>query len=415
MSEREIEWFNRFFPTGRSVAVLVKPERFKPTLFAFVVRNDDGSLQHNAPEDAIILPLAGRPKGAQPDQPEGKPVPSLAAPIITSPLPATPPSKKPDPPPPAAEPPPPTIIQAPPLKPTVEAAQAVTMQAPAVTEETLEMPRTAVIPPVTLGAPIPEPASVPMPVAEPARPVPAVTRPAPEPPPVAKPFEEPVAAAAPFRATVRIAQPPAETPTRIVPSRGVETRPVTSAAVDKPVTEKPAPEKVAAEAASASKPPTATDEIWRQRVEALPLRPAPPVLTGKSSTSVQEAPPVRRRAEVTQVRSHSRLAVFILVAALLGCLVGYWAYLRLPSAVIPLSVRQQAAGLIVSWPPDQTQHASQATIQVGGAQPVSLSPEERVAGQVAIAADGSDIRIELIARHWPRDSRGIVRFIRPAK
>jgi hypothetical protein len=41
-----------------------------------------------------------------------------------------------------------------------------------------------------------------------------------------------------------------------------------------------------------------------------------------------------------------------------------------------------------------------------------LTPEERVAGRVEISAL-TDMKVELIARNWIHDSRGIVRFIKP--
>lgn len=103
-----------------------------------------------------------------------------------------------------------------------------------------------------------------------------------------------------------------------------------------------------------------------------------------------------------------------LIAALLGCSVGYYAYLQLPPPVIPLTVRPQGGSLVVTWPAAQTEHVTQATLQIGPSQPVLLSPAERSTGQAAVAANGNDIKIELVAHHWPRDSRGIVRFVRSA-
>jgi hypothetical protein len=40
-----------------------------------------------------------------------------------------------------------------------------------------------------------------------------------------------------------------------------------------------------------------------------------------------------------------------------------------------------------------------------------LSSEEKAAGQVEVGAS-PDIKVELIARNWMRDSRGIVRFVK---
>ncbi len=44
LTEREAELFRRFFPEPKRVTVLVKPERFKPTRFAFLVRGNTGSV-----------------------------------------------------------------------------------------------------------------------------------------------------------------------------------------------------------------------------------------------------------------------------------------------------------------------------------------------------------------------------------
>ena len=42
MTDREAELFRRFFPEPKRVTVLVKPERFKPTRFAFLIRSTAG-------------------------------------------------------------------------------------------------------------------------------------------------------------------------------------------------------------------------------------------------------------------------------------------------------------------------------------------------------------------------------------
>ncbi len=60
LSHREIEWFDQIFPELGQVTVLVKPERFQPTRFGFVVRTA-GALNFDARHEAIILPLSGRP------------------------------------------------------------------------------------------------------------------------------------------------------------------------------------------------------------------------------------------------------------------------------------------------------------------------------------------------------------------
>jgi len=92
--------------------------------------------------------------------------------------------------------------------------------------------------------------------------------------------------------------------------------------------------------------------------------------------------------------------------------VGYWAYLQLPPPVIPLAVRTQQETLLISWPPAQTRTSAYVAIRVNDGGPVALSPAEKLAGQTSIVNGSGDVKIEVIAQHWLRDSRGIVRFIR---
>ncbi len=108
----------------------------------------------------------------------------------------------------------------------------------------------------------------------------------------------------------------------------------------------------------------------------------------------------------------AQFALVLLVAALLGCCVGYWAYLQLPAAIIPLSVHVQQDALLISWPSEQTRTSAYAAIRVDDAQPVALSSAEKEAGQTSIVSSGDDVKIEVLAQHWLRDSRGIVRFVK---
>ena len=95
----------------------------------------------------------------------------------------------------------------------------------------------------------------------------------------------------------------------------------------------------------------------------------------------------------------------------MGCAVGYWGYLQLPSPIIPLKAHGLSRTVLVSWPPEDTRNAVYAAIRVNDATPFLLSAEEKATGQVELAQP--DIKVELIARNWMRDSRGIVRFVKP--
>ncbi len=75
MTDREAAIFDRFFPGRRQFTLLVRPERFQATKFAFLVRDADGRVERDGTTDAIILPLPGRPgRGGE------SPVASIAAP-----------------------------------------------------------------------------------------------------------------------------------------------------------------------------------------------------------------------------------------------------------------------------------------------------------------------------------------------
>jgi hypothetical protein len=437
MSDREVLWFDRFFPEPGKVAVLAKPERFQATRFSFVVRGQDGQLQRAAAAHAIILPLTGRARAPQDAQIEDGLIPSVPAPTA-------PPSARP-----AA--PPQSTVAAQPVEPAAPAKPPEPAPSPV-------FPPPVEPPPPVVSAPTPEriafaPEPPPQPAAppqQPAVPPPVVPQ---TPPPVA--HQSPPPAAKPPDTPSRIVPPPPPRASPPVRPHGLETRPLTpppatSVPPKTPEREQPSPKwpvvpkapvpppvtspsisppggqpahaamdetvempRIPVPIAPEVKPATQADQVWRQRVEALPLRPAPPSISPKSHPIAHE-PGTTTRGLDTARSARPRLAFMFLLAALLGCSVGYYAYLQLPPPVIPLSVRPQGDSLVVSWPAAQTAHVNEATLQVGPSQPVLLSPAERSAGQMAVAAHGNDVKIELVAHHWPRDSRGIVRFVRPA-
>jgi hypothetical protein len=108
----------------------------------------------------------------------------------------------------------------------------------------------------------------------------------------------------------------------------------------------------------------------------------------------------------------ARLVMVLPLAALLGCLVGYVAYLQVPSPIIPLTVKGRGQTVVVTWPAEETRSAVYAVVRVDDSTPVMLTPEERIAGRVEVTAS-ADMKVELIARNWIHDSRGIVRFVKP--
>lgn len=257
MSDREALWFDTLFPDPGSLTVLVKPERFQPTHFGFLLRRPDGQVERDATASAVILPLSGQVANAG----------ELASPSIPAPK----------------------MVDQPQVNPP---------------EQWQPKPST--------GGP---------------------TR-------VRTPYSEPVA-------------------------------PV-------PVT-----------------PP-------------LPRVPDPSLAFPYASLAQTRA----RSGKRPNSRSALRSAAILVAAAVLGCIVGYWAYLQLPSPVIPVKVREQGAQLVVEWPSAQTGDVEYAALQINNGQWITLSPEQKSAGRATVTAPPGDVQIDLLAKHWLRDSRGIVRYIR---
>ena len=110
-----------------------------------------------------------------------------------------------------------------------------------------------------------------------------------------------------------------------------------------------------------------------------------------------------------------RLVLVLLLAAVLGCAVGYWAYGQLPAPTVPLSVRSETSGLVVTWPIEQTRRAPYAAIRVNDGAQQALSTDEKTVGAARITPpSASNVKVELIVQHWMRDSRGIVRYLSAA-
>lgn len=297
VNERDRALFNEFFPVPGKLLLLVKPERFQPTRFAFLLRGGDGKLEGDREDNAVILPGSART-----DRPSG-PMPAIPAP-----------APRPAPPPRVAQP----------------------SRASEASASVSEPP-----------APVRERPSPPKPVAAEALPI-----------------------ASPPRPHLRM-ESAAE-----APALGNETPVLPS-----------------------------VDEIRRRRAEA--LRDADPFDT--RSTHREIAQTIHRQGR----RSNARLAVVLFIAAALGCVVGYFLYLQLPSAVIPLNVQKARSLLLVSWPPEQTRDAVYAALRVDDGDPIPLSSQQKADGQTAIRLSSGNMKIELVAQHWMRDSRGMLRYVEP--
>jgi hypothetical protein len=92
--------------------------------------------------------------------------------------------------------------------------------------------------------------------------------------------------------------------------------------------------------------------------------------------------------------------------------VGWLASLQIPSPIIPLTVKNEGPNLVVSWPAEQTRNAVYAAVRLDDGTPEMLTTEEKNAGRVKIEAS-TERKVELIARNWIHDSRGIVHYVKP--
>jgi hypothetical protein len=332
--ERELVLFDYFFPEPGMLTVMVKPERFQPTRFTFLVRDREGKIARDAGPQAVILPLPGRATSSA-DQS----VPATPAPVTSSAAPQLVDSQDP----PELQADAPTL---PAILPVAKAEAPVAKALEDVSETPIETP-------------------------------------------VERPIEMP------SWGKLDLAQVPLAFDTVAVPPA--------------PKLEDE-PERLSQLAvAPSSAALVSTKKPSRRAQQSSIRRGAPP-----PGTVPQLPDPYEQLELLTKKKPPStglRLFLVLPLAALLGCAVGYWGYLQLPSPIIPLKARGLSRSVLVSWPPEDTRNAVYAAIRVNDATPLLLSSEEKASGQVEVGAS-PDIKVELIARNWMRDSRGIVRFVK---
>ena len=350
MNDRETVLFGQLFPGPGRVLLLIKPERFQATRFAFFWRDGNGRVDPEGAANAIILPLPGRAGHST----QG-PAASIPAPVQS-------------------------------VAPTAPAAQT----APFVP---------AVAPPPVPPPPVPPPTPAPAPVAP-------------------TPYVAPPDAAAPSFWRDVPAQPPQQEPVVWIQEPRIQEPRIPEPRIDQP------PAGPLQEQASAVVPSAAPSdalpsiaEIKRRRSENLQAPGADGSRSGK--------PRITQKMSRGGRPSPLRLILLLLLAGGLGCAVGYFAYLQLPSATIEMTVRREPAptavsgklgaavsSLIVSWPPEQTRDAIFASIRVDDGEATPLSTEQKTAGRALLPVRSDNVKIELIAQRRWRDSRGIVRYVR---
>jgi hypothetical protein len=338
LTDREAELCETYFTRRGMLTVLVKPERFQPTRFGFLVRGKEGGIPRDATQSAIILPLPGRIARSTAGPVASIPAPALSAATARRAL-------EPD----GRDNPPELAASASVGTRLAEAAPAsVPITANEAGEELSQDRPPRRLRHLTLDQVVPEPEEAEEDEAIPAKPVSAAEA---------------------------------------------------SALVDAPAARRGPPESLrrAPRGAASSE-------------SALSLHRAP-----QDENATQLPDPYRQMELLDKKRPTSTAARFVMVlplAALLGCVVGYVAYLQVPSPVIPLTVKGKGETVVVTWPADQTRSAVYAAVRVDDSTPVMLTPEERAAGRVEVTSS-ADMKVELIARNWIHDSRGIVRFIKP--
>jgi hypothetical protein len=317
LTDREVELFDHYFAKPGMLTVLIKPERFQPTRFGFLVRGRDGSMPRDANDSAVILPLAGRSA-----RNSNEAVASIPAPALNA----------------------------------GTARREMEVELP---EEYLEN--------------------------EGAGRSSAVANLPPAPPVIAD--DEPGSPAP--RRHRRL------TLDHVRPKEGEEDIPPVTAAQTASGQELE-PMRLGAMAAHASETALAPHSREDQDADSL-------------------SDPYKQIALLNKKKAPSRAARLVMVlplAALLGCMVGYVAYLQVPSPIIPLTVKSKGQTVIVTWPAEETRSAVYAVVRVDDSTPVMLTAEERIAGRVEVTTS-ADMKVELIARNWIHDSRGIVRFVKP--
>jgi len=391
MGEKEAALFSRYFPDPGKIAVLIKPERFQPTRFGFLVREANGQIKTDASEQAIILPLSGRGSGVRSGS---GPIPSIAAPVRPEPTAKPAATTKP------AVPAKPARDRGPQV-PETSSAQPQPRTEP--TTRTQPAPRDVPVAPPDLQPIAPPPKLEPQ--IEPDRipqrsrlwtpgPVPSNGGETHKPPTETRPFR-------PHPEPQDLGQKDTSGPAHIEPP-ATETRPTRIAPQPSPAGPDHEVDPPGNSTATPATPLPSLEEIRKRRASD-----SPPV-------AHEERPRSRRTQPLLSEPKiwNLRLTAVLILAAALGCGVGYLGYLQLPSAIIPLKVRKRPSTLIVSWPPEQTRDAVYASIRVDDGQPMALTTEEKASGVTEVKSGAGNIKIELISKHWMRDSRGIVRYIK---
>lgn len=381
LREREIELFDELFPSPRQVTMLVKPEKFKPTRYGFLVRPRHSRLIDPVCLDHFILPLTARPGeqfvGAAPVSVRSTPMAGPTGKDQVEALPAAPNAAAPE--------------QAPPPLPkAVKIAVRVQDDSPS-----------------------------------------GIT---------SAPIDETVAPAEPEMAnnSMKQWQQVVEKATDTVdgvktPAQVEATLPVASENAKPAVSEEIGPDTAGA---VFGQPPPASPEavlLSEMQVTETPAgsgQPAPKtetklVLTpagaddfvpfgarrGRVETSVDED--LARGAHKSR-RLPLWLEIALGTVLLLVCIAGVlWTYLNYLLLPIPLRSDVRAGSTVVTWPPEATRGSEVTLIIWTGGQSSErmLTEDEQRSGSVTLANPGADSTVQLRTYHWAYVRFGQIRLI----
>ena len=380
LMEREIELFDELFPSPRQVTMLVKPEKFKPTRYGFLVRPRWSRLIDPVCHESFILPLTARPG----EQLVG------AAPVSVRSTPTGPSGKD-----------------------QVEALPAAPKEA--APEKTLPPLPKAVKFAVRVQDDSPS----------------GIT---------SAPIAETVAPAEPEMAnnSMKQWQPVVENAADTVdgvktPAQVEATLPIASEKAKPAVSEEIGPDIAGA---VPGQPPPATTEaaaLSEMQVTETPARrgqPAPKtgtklVLTLAGGDDFVPFGARRGRVETSVdgglargAHKSRRIPLWLELAPgtalILVCIAGVlWTYLNYLLPPIPLRLDVRAGSTVVTWPPEVT-HGSEATLTIwtgGQSSERMLTKDEQRSGSVMPANLGADSIVQLRTHHWAYNRAGQIRLV----
>jgi hypothetical protein len=334
MTEREATLFDELFPEPGKITLLIKPERFQPTRFGFLVREPDGRVNPDATQHAVILPLPGRAdRGSDA-------IPSTPAP----------------------------------------SGERSTTDAALFRQGERSRENLPPVPLQNVRGTAPESLE-----SGPQRNEAAEGKP---------PVEEVFGGQQGMRAMSNRLSKAISRESSLPEARAEQSLTSAEGSVEAPT-----------EALVRTRTLPPLEEIRRMRPLELQRRALDP---GDLTYQI-------RPSKGADKRFNLRLASALLLAALLGCALGYWTYQRLSPSPIPLTIEPKPSTLLVSWPVEQTRDSGFAVLKIDDGNPMPLTPEQRAAGEAEISVAGDNLKVELIVQHQIGDARGIVRYVRAPK